>query len=32
MRDDKVTTAIPATLLKLHPDVTVICDKEAYNG
>ena len=32
MLDDKVTTAIPATLLKLHPDVVVICDKEAYNG
>lgn len=32
MLDDKLTTAIPATLLKLHPDVVVICDKEAYNG
>ena len=32
MLDDKITTAVPATLLKLHPDVVVICDKEAYNG
>ena len=32
MLDDKVTTAIPATLLKLHPDVVVICDRDAYNG
>lgn len=27
---DKITTACPATLLKLHPNVTVLCDKEAY--
>lgn len=27
--DDKVTTEIPATLLKLHPDVTVLCDRAA---
>jgi len=26
---DYVTTEIPATLLKLHPDVTVIMDREA---
>ena len=32
MLDDKITTAVPATLLKLHPDVIVICDKEAYHG
>ena len=30
--DDKVTTACPATLLKLHPNVLIICDEEAYNG
>ena len=29
---DKITTACPASLLKLHPDVTVICDKAAYEG
>ncbi len=29
---DKLTTACPASLLKLHPDVTVICDKAAYEG
>ncbi len=28
--DDKITTNVPATLLKLHPDVVLICDKEAY--
>lgn len=27
-----VTTQIPATLLKLHPDVTVVLDKEAASG
>ncbi len=30
--DDKITTQVPATLLKLHPDVVLICDEEAYNG
>lgn len=30
--DDMITTAIPVTLLKAHPDVTVICDEEAYRG
>lgn len=30
--NDKITTAVPATLLKLHPDVVLICDKEAYYG
>ena len=28
----KVTTKNPATVLNLHPDVTVICDEDAYNG
>ncbi|MBQ8357952.1 MAG: glucosamine-6-phosphate deaminase [Clostridia bacterium] len=32
MLDDGVTTALPASLLKLHPDLTVLCDKEAYHG
>lgn len=32
LTDDKITTAVPATLLKLHPDVTIICDKSAYYG
>ena len=27
-----VTTMWPATMLNLHNDVTLICDKEAYNG
>ncbi len=26
-----INTEIPATMLKLHPDVTLICDKEAYS-
>lgn len=30
--DDKITSRIPATLLKLHPNVVIICDKEAYYG
>ena len=25
-----ITTNIPATILKVHPDVTLICDREAY--
>ena len=28
--DDKITPSVPATLLKIHPDVILICDKEAY--
>ena len=30
--DSRITTAVPATLLKLHPDVIILCDKEAYHG
>lgn len=30
--DGYITTDLPASLLKLHPDVTVICDEEAYYG
>lgn len=30
--NDKISTDIPATLLKVHPDVVLICDKEAYEG
>ena len=30
--DDDINTSVPATMLKVHPDVVVICDKEAYNG
>ena len=30
LRSDKITTSNPSTLLKLHPDVTIICDKEAF--
>ncbi|MBR7082585.1 MAG: glucosamine-6-phosphate deaminase [Clostridia bacterium] len=32
LMSDKITTRIPATMLKMHPDVTVICDGEAYYG
>ena len=28
--NDRITTDCPATLLKLHPNVTVLCDSEAY--
>lgn len=28
--DDKITSYCPATLLKLHPNVIVLCDSEAY--
>jgi 6-phosphogluconolactonase/glucosamine-6-phosphate isomerase/deaminase len=30
LRSDKIMTSNPSTLLKLHADVTIICDKEAY--
>lgn len=30
--DDDITTSVPATILKVHPDVVLICDEEAYNG
>ena len=30
--DDYITTNVPATLLKTHPDVIVICDREAYDA
>ncbi len=30
--DDRITTAIPATILKTHPNVILICDEEAYYG
>lgn len=30
--DDTITTQNPATLLKVHPDVTLICDRAAYEG
>lgn len=32
MLDDTVTTQIPATLLKCHPDVLFLCDNAAYKG
>ncbi len=32
MLDDKITTQCPATILKAHSDVTLICDKAALNG
>jgi len=28
----EISTAWPATMLNMHSDVVVICDKEAYNG
>ncbi len=30
--NDKITTDLPASLLKLHNDVVILCDKEAYFG
>ncbi len=30
LMDSRLTTQCPATMLKLHDDVTIICDKEAY--
>lgn len=30
--NDKITTNCPATLLKVHKDVTLICDRAAFEG
>ncbi len=30
--DNSINTSVPATMLKIHPDVVVICDKEAYDS
>jgi len=32
MLDGRITTMVPVTLLKAHPDVVLICDKAALNG
>ena len=32
LQNDTVTTDCPATFLKLHPNVTILCDKEAFEG
>ena len=29
---DSINTSVPATLLNVHPDVVLICDREAYAG
>ncbi len=29
---DGIDTEVPATMLKTHPDVVLICDKDAYTG
>ncbi len=30
--DDTITTSNPSTLLKVHPNTIIICDREAYEG
>lgn len=32
MLSDKITSLCPATMLKLHTDVTILCDEECYNA
>jgi glucosamine-6-phosphate deaminase len=32
LKADKITTKLPASMLLLHHDVTIIIDEEAYNG
>ena len=32
MLDGRITTQVPGTILKCHPDVTLICDKAAMEG
>lgn len=28
----EINTSVPATMLKVHPDVVLICDRDAYSG
>ena len=30
--NEEINTLVPATMLKVHPDVVLICDEEAYNN
>ncbi len=30
--NEGINTSVPATLLKVHPDVVLICDRDAYSG
>lgn len=30
--NDEINTDVPATMLKTHPDVILICDRDAYTG
>ncbi len=32
MLNDNINTSVPATILKCHPDVVILCDKEAYDN
>lgn len=32
LMNDEINTDIPATMLKTHPDVILICDRDAYTG
>ena len=32
LKGDKISTRLPASILLLHPNLTVIVDEEAYNG
>jgi glucosamine-6-phosphate deaminase len=32
MMDGRITTQVPGTILKCHPDVVLICDKAAMEG
>lgn len=32
LKGDKISTKLPASMLLIHPNVTVIIDQEAYNG
>lgn len=32
LKSEKITTKLPASMLLLHPNVTIIVDEEAYNG
>lgn len=32
LMNEDINTSLPATMLKVHPDVVLLCDKEAYYG
>ena len=32
LKEGRISTSCPASILHCHNDVTVVCDEDAYNG